>query len=55
MAKGLGCLPKRLLIVGCQQGDVEELGEQLTAPVARAVSVAVERIHEVLGDWTERG
>lgn len=52
MAKGLGCLPERLLLVGCQQGDVEELGEQLTPPVARAVGVAVERIHEVLGEWT---
>jgi len=54
MAKGLGCLPERLMLVGCQQGDVEELGEELTPPVARAVDVAVERIHEVLGDWLGR-
>lgn len=55
MAKGLGCLPERLLLVGCQQGDVEELGEQLTPPVARAVAVAVQRIHQVLGEWTDHG
>lgn len=51
MAQGLGCLPERLLLVGCQQGDVEELGEALTGPVAAAVPAAVRRIHDVLRDW----
>lgn len=51
MAQGLGCLPERLLLVGCQQGDLEELGEALTGPVAAAVPAAVRRIHAVLGDW----
>lgn len=51
MAKGLGCLPDRLLLVGCQPGDVDGVGEQLTPPVERAVGVAVERVREIVGAW----
>jgi len=51
MAKVMGCLPERLLIVGCQPGDVEELREQLTAPVQRAVGEAVQQVSLILDRW----
>lgn len=53
MAKGMGCLPEQVLLVGCQPGDVEELGEALTAPVERAVGEAVQRIAEIVSRWAQ--
>lgn len=52
LAKGMDCLPERVLLVGCQPGDVDGLGEALTPAVQRAVGVAVERIGETLREWT---
>lgn len=54
MAKGLGCLPDRLVLVGCQQGEVDELQEGLTPAVAAAVDPAVDGIRDVLEDWLGR-
>ena len=51
LAKGLDCLPARVLLVGCQPGDVEGLGERLTPAVEVAVGVAADRIRETLRDW----
>ena len=53
MAKAMGCLPGRVLRVGCQPGD-EGLGEELTPPVSRAVDVAAERVRETLAGWVGR-
>ncbi|MDQ4131357.1 MAG: hydrogenase maturation protease [Actinomycetota bacterium] len=53
MAKALGALPERLLIVGCQPADVDELVQHLSPAVERAVSVAVARIEETVRAWLE--
>jgi hydrogenase maturation protease len=52
MAKTMGCLPERVVIVGCQPAAVA-LGERLSAPVERAVDVAVEHVREILAQWLE--
>ena len=41
LARALGVLPPRLLLVGCQPLDVEPLGQGLSAPVAAAVHIAI--------------
>ncbi len=51
MAKTLGCLPPRVLIVGCQPADVDELDERLSPPVERAVEVAAKRVREAVDAW----
>jgi hydrogenase maturation protease len=51
LAGGLGCLPERRLLVGCQPADADGVGEYLTPVVERAVPVAVERIRETLDAW----
>ena len=55
LAKGMGCLPARVLLVGCQPQDVEGLGQGLSAPVAGAVGPAVERVRETLAAWGAAG
>jgi len=44
MAAALKVLPPRAWIIGCQAGDCDEFGSPLTAAVARAVPIAVDRI-----------
>lgn len=51
MAKGLGCLPERIVIVGCQPADVDELEQRLSPAVERAVEVAVEKVRETVHAW----
>jgi hydrogenase maturation protease len=51
LAKGLGCLPERVLLVGCQPGDTDGMGERLTPAVERAVEVALEHIRATLDEW----
>ena len=51
MAKALGCLPPRVLIVGCQPAGVDELDERLSPPVERAVEVAAKRVREAVDAW----
>lgn len=53
MAKTLGCLPPRVLIVGCQPAIVDELREGLSPDVERAVDVAAERIRRTIASWLE--
>jgi hydrogenase maturation protease len=52
LAKGMGCLPARVLLIGCQPQDAEGLGQGLSAPVARAVGPAVRQVHETLRAWS---
>jgi Ni,Fe-hydrogenase maturation factor len=47
----MGVLPRRVLVVGCQPGEVDELDENLTPAVARAVDVAAERVRATVGEW----
>lgn len=51
MAKALGCLPSRLLIVGCQPADADELGERLSPEVERAVAFAARKVEETVRAW----
>ncbi len=53
MAKALGVLPQRLLIVGCQPSEVDELLERLSPAVERAVGVAARKVEETLTAWLE--
>ena len=51
MAKAMGALPARVLIVGCQPARVDELSERLSPEVQRAVAVAAERVEEAVRAW----
>jgi hydrogenase maturation protease len=53
LAKGLGCLPEHVLIVGCQPADVEGMEQRLSPAVERAVPVAIERVRELAAQWLE--
>ena len=44
LAKALGALPPKVLLVGCEPLEVEDLREELSSPVAAAVEPAVQRI-----------
>ena len=51
MAKAMGKLPGRVLIVGCQPADADDLGEGLTPPVERAVDRACSEIRRIVDEW----
>jgi len=53
MAKTMGALPARVRIVGCQPGEVDELGGRISAPVAAAVDPAVAAVRRIVGVWLE--
>ncbi len=51
MAKTMGVLPERVVIIGCQPADTEELHQGLSPPVQRALASAVKRIEETVHAW----
>ena len=51
LAKALGVLPGRFLMVGCQPVDADSLGEGLTPQVAMAVPVAVAEVEHIVTQW----
>jgi hydrogenase maturation protease len=51
MAKSMGALPDRVLIVGCQPSDVEEMEEGLSPQVEGSIEVAAAQVREAVGDW----
>lgn len=51
MARSMGALPERVMIVGCQPASVDELGEGLSPAVGRAVDVAAARVAEITHGW----
>ena len=51
MAKTMGVLPERVVIVGCQVAEVDHLGEGLSPEVQRALATAVTRIEETVDAW----
>jgi hydrogenase maturation protease len=51
MAKSMNALPERVLIVGCQPLEVDELEQGLSPAVERAVTVAAARVEHVVRDW----
>jgi hydrogenase maturation protease len=53
MAKTLGVLPARVVIVGCQPQGMDELGAGLSPRVERAVEIAVSKVREITTAWLE--
>ena len=51
MAKALGVLPTRLVMVGCQPVDVEGLGTDLSPEVTAAVEVAIAEILRLVEEF----
>lgn len=51
MAKTMGALPERVLIVGCQPAGVDALGAGLSPEVERGVEVAARHIREAVSGW----
>ena len=51
MAKTMGLLPERVVIIGCQPADMDELCQGLSPPVQRALATAVQRIEETVHAW----
>ena len=51
LAKAMGALPERVLIVGCQPAATEELSEELSPAVQRAVPAAVSAVEEIVRGW----
>ena len=51
MAKTMGVLPARVVIIGCQPQEVDELCEGLSPPVQRALAVAVNKVEETVNAW----
>jgi hydrogenase maturation protease len=60
LARQIGDVPERILIVGCEPavrmtGDEEELVGELSEPVKTAVPAAVEMVESLLEDLTQGG
>ena len=51
-AKALGALPRKVLILGCQPEDVEDLTMSLTPSVANSLPRALAAINDALGRLT---
>ncbi len=51
MAKTMGVLPDRVVIIGCQPEDTEELCQGLSQCVQRALAIAVRKIEETVHAW----
>jgi hydrogenase maturation protease len=53
MAKGMGVLPDRVLVVGCQPAEVDTLEARLSPAVERAVAVAAAKVEEKVLEWLD--
>jgi len=51
MAKTMGVLPDRVVIVGCQPVGMDDLGAGLSPQVRSALPTAVARIEETVNAW----
>jgi hydrogenase maturation protease len=51
MAKGMGALPDRVVVIGCQPAETDELESSLSPAVARAVPIAAAKVEETLRGW----
>ena len=51
MAKAMGALPERVMIIGCQPAEVNELEHGLSPSVERAVEVAADRVKRAVRGW----
>jgi hydrogenase maturation protease len=44
LARALAALPTKVLLIGCEPYEIEDLREELSPPVAAALDPAVQRI-----------
>ena len=51
MAKAMGALPERVVIVGCQPNGVDDLEQGLSLAVERAVPIAAAKVEETVRAW----
>lgn len=51
LARGMGALPERVLLVGCQPADAHSVGMKLSPAVTAAVETAVRTVREIVDDW----
>ena len=54
IAKAMGALPERVVIVGCQPADVDELGQGLSPQVGAAVERAADAVRETVSAWLRK-
>jgi hydrogenase maturation protease len=54
IAKAMGALPERVVIVGCQPADVDELGQRLSPQVGAAVERAADAVRETVSAWLRK-
>jgi len=50
-ALAMGALPPRVVVVGCQPEDADELGDTLSPAVSGALPAAIRLVHETLDAW----
>ena len=55
LARALGVLPPRVVLVGCQPEAADAVGPGLTPPVAAAVGVAIAQVLEEVAGLAARG
>ena len=48
LAQALGVLPPIVRVIGCEPEEIEDFVLELSAPVARAVPFAIERVHALI-------
>lgn len=53
MARSMGVLPQRVLIVGCQPAETDELEQRLSPPVERAVELAEAKVRGAVAEWLQ--
>ena len=51
MAKTMGVLPERVVIIGCQPEDADEVSMELSEPVRRALPIAAAKIEQLVDAW----
>jgi hydrogenase maturation protease len=51
LARALGVLPRRVLLVGCQPLECQDVRLALSPPVAAAVAEAARRVRELAASW----
>lgn len=50
LAKALSVLPRKIFLIGCEPAGYDELGADLSAPVRRAVEMALTKIDSLIAD-----
>jgi hydrogenase maturation protease len=50
LARALGVLPDRVLVVGCEPDDVDVLRQGLSPPIAHAVAAAAAEVRSIVRD-----